>query len=64
MNASPAPKPIVLVVDDETQIRRLLRVCLEAAGYRVEEASNGQEGITQAAQRRPDVVVLDLGLPD
>jgi two-component system KDP operon response regulator KdpE len=64
MNAPLAPKPVVLVVDDETQIRRLLRVCLEAAGYRVEEASNGQEGITQAAQRRPDVVVLDLGLPD
>jgi len=64
MNVSLTPKPTVLVVDDETQIRRLLRVCLEAAGYRVEEATSGQEGITQAAQRRPDVVVLDLGLPD
>jgi two-component system KDP operon response regulator KdpE len=64
MNVSLTPKPTVLVVDDETQIRRLLRVCLEAAGYRVEEAASGQEGITQAAQRRPDVVVLDLGLPD
>jgi len=64
MNAAHAPKQVVLIVDDEIQIRRLLRVCLEAAGYRVEEASNGQEGITQAAQRRPDVVVLDLGLPD
>jgi len=64
MNVPLPQKPVVLVVDDETQIRRLLRVCLEAAGYRVEEASSGQEGITQAAQRRPDLVVLDLGLPD
>ena len=64
MNVPLPQKPVVLVVDDETQIRRLLRVCLEAAGYRVEEAANGQDGITQAAQRRPDLVVLDLGLPD
>jgi len=64
MNLPLPQKPVVLVVDDETQIRRLLRVCLEAAGYRVEEAANGQDGITQAAQRRPDLVVLDLGLPD
>lgn len=54
----------VLVIDDETQIRRLLRVCLEANGYRVEEAATGQDGIAQAAQRHPDVVILDLGLPD
>lgn len=54
----------VLVVDDETQIRRLLRVSLEANGYRVEEAATGQDGIAQAAQRHPDVVILDLGLPD
>lgn len=52
------------MVDNEVQIRRLLRVCLEADGYRVEEAATGQEGITQAAQRKPDVVILDLGLPD
>ena len=57
-------KPTVLVVDDEAQIRRLLRVCLEANGYRVHEAGTGQEAITEAAQRMPDVVVLDLGLPD
>ncbi len=57
-------KPIALVVDDEVQIRRLLRVCLEADGYRVLEAATGQEAITEAAQRKPDVVVLDLGLPD
>ena len=57
-------KPLVLVVDDERQIRRLLCVCLEGNGYRVVEAATGQEGITMAAQRVPDVVVLDLGLPD
>jgi len=58
------PKPMALVVDDEVQIRRLLRVCLEADGYRVHEAATGQEAITEAAQRKPEVVVLDLGLPD
>ena len=57
-------RPTVLVVDDELQIRRLLRVCLESNGYRVIEAGTGKEAITEAAQRRPDVVVLDLGLPD
>jgi two-component system KDP operon response regulator KdpE len=56
--------PSVLIIDDELQIRRLLRVCLEANGYRVIEAANGQEGLAEAAQRPPDVVVLDLGLPD
>jgi two-component system, OmpR family, KDP operon response regulator KdpE len=57
-------KPVVLVIDDEVQIRRLLRVTLEANGYRVLEAATGADGITEAAQRRPDVVLLDLGLPD
>jgi len=61
---SDKPKPMALVVDDEVQIRRLLRVCLEANGYRVLEAGTGQEAITEAAQRKPDVVILDLGLPD
>jgi two-component system, OmpR family, KDP operon response regulator KdpE len=57
-------KPTALVIDDELQIRRLLRVCLEANGYRVTEAATGKEGIAEAAQRPPDVVLLDLGLPD
>ena len=56
--------PVALVIDDEPQIRRLLRVTLEANGYRVFDAATGQEGIVQAAQRQPDVVLLDLGLPD
>jgi len=56
--------PIALVIDDEPQIRRLLRVTLEANGYRVFDAATGHDGVAQAAQRRPDVVLLDLGLPD
>ena len=53
----------VLIIDDEVQIRRLLRVTLEAAGYRVLEAANGEDGLAEAAQRNPDVIILDLGLP-
>ncbi len=55
---------VALIIDDEPQIRRLLRVTLEANGYRVFDAATGQDGVVQAAQRRPDVVLLDLGLPD
>jgi two-component system KDP operon response regulator KdpE len=58
------PSPIALIIDDEVQIRRLLRISLEANGYRVFEAVNGQSGLAEAAQRRPEIVVLDLGLPD
>jgi two-component system KDP operon response regulator KdpE len=57
-------KPTALVIDDELQIRRLLRVSLEGTGYRVLEAATGQQGLSEAAQHPPDVVVLDLGLPD
>ena len=64
MSGKSAIKPIVLIIDDELQIRRLLRVCLEGNGYRVLEASSGQDGLMQAAQHPPDVVLLDLGLPD
>lgn len=56
--------PTALIIDDETAIRRLLRVALESAGYSVLEAENGQQGLTEIALRRPDVIVLDLGLPD
>jgi two-component system, OmpR family, KDP operon response regulator KdpE len=56
--------PTALIIDDEIQIRRLLRAALEGAGYRVIEADTGQLGISETALRRPDVVVLDLGLPD
>jgi two-component system KDP operon response regulator KdpE len=54
----------VLVIDDEPQIRRLLRVTLEANGYQVTQAETGQEGIVLAAQSRPEIILLDLGLPD
>ena len=58
-------KPIVaLVIDDEVQIRRLLRLTLEGNGYKVFEAATGQEGLLEAAQRRPEIILLDLGLPD
>ena len=53
-----------LIIDDEVQIRRLLRMALEARGYKVHEAEAGQRGLQEAAFVRPDVIVLDLGLPD
>jgi two-component system KDP operon response regulator KdpE len=64
VSGAPASKTTVLVIDDEVQIRRLLRVSLEAHGYRVFEAATGQDGLTEAAQRHPELVLLDLGLPD
>jgi len=57
-------EPLVLVIDDEVAIRRLLRVSLEANGYRLHEVASGQEGLQQVAMLRPDIVLLDLGLPD
>lgn len=54
----------LLVIDDEPQIRKFLRISLSAQGYRVVEAANGREGLAQAALVQPDLVVLDLGLPD
>ena len=54
----------ILVVDDERPIRRFLRVALGARGYDVQEAETGECGLTAAASFRPDLVVLDLGLPD
>ena len=55
---------VALIIDDEPQIRRLLRITLEANGYRVFDAATGHDGLVQAAQRRPDAILLDLGLPD
>ena len=54
----------ILVVDDEPQIRRALRTSLEAHGYEVRTASNGTEAVEAAAEAAPDLVFLDLGLPD
>jgi two-component system KDP operon response regulator KdpE len=56
--------PTALLIDDEPQIRRLLRISLEADGYLVFDAANGREGLREAAGRHPDIIVLDLGLPD
>lgn len=57
-------KPVALVIDDEVQIRRLLRVALEAENYQVHDAETGQQGLTEIAGRRPAIILLDLGLPD
>ena len=54
----------ILVIDDEVQIRKLLRIILEGAGCRVIEAANGRLGLHETALGRPDAIVLDLGLPD
>src|SRR5579871_2725464 len=54
----------VLVIDDEPAVRRLLKLTLEPQGYRIHEAGNGQLGLQEAAAQRPDVIILDLGLPD
>jgi len=53
-----------VIIDDEVQIRRLLRMALEAKGYRVFEAENGQLGLGEIVFHKPDVVLLDMGLPD
>jgi two-component system KDP operon response regulator KdpE len=58
------PKPKILVVDDELAMRRFLRVSLHANGYELVEAENAEQGITQAAAYTPDLILLDLGLPD
>jgi two-component system KDP operon response regulator KdpE len=62
MNAS--GQPSILVIDDEIQIRRLLQITLEAENYKVHLAASAEEGLQQAAMARPEVIILDLGLPD
>ena len=57
-------KPLILVIEDDAQIRRFLRATLAAEGYQFQEALTAHEGVAQAAARRPDLVLLDLGLPD
>ena len=60
----PPVTPTSLVIDDEPPMRRLLKLTLEGDGYRCFEAGSGQNGLSAAVHRRPDVVLLDLGLPD
>jgi two-component system, OmpR family, KDP operon response regulator KdpE len=59
-----AEGPLVLVVDDEPQMRRLIEITLDAGGFRVLLCDNGRDAVTHAAVARPDLVLLDLGLPD
>jgi two-component system KDP operon response regulator KdpE len=61
---SPDARKDILVIDDEVQIRRLLRLTLEAAGYSVRESDTGRGGLDDVVRRAPDAVVLDMGLPD
>jgi two-component system, OmpR family, KDP operon response regulator KdpE len=63
MSAAPV-KTVVLFIDDEVQMRRLIRASLERNGYAVLEAATGEEGIGVAIDSQPGVIILDLGLPD
>jgi two-component system, OmpR family, KDP operon response regulator KdpE len=56
--------PLILVIDDELQIQRAIRTILTEKGFRVTTASRGEEGLTLAAANEPDLIILDLGLPD
>ena len=58
------PAPIVLVIDDEVQIRRFLRAGLELDGFVVEDAETGADALKSVTLKQPDLVILDLGLPD
>jgi len=60
----PDHEPLVLVIEDEEPIRRFLRAALSGRGYRVAEAGRGDAGLRLAADQPPDIVILDLGLPD
>jgi len=59
-----APGPVVVVIEDEAQIRRFLRAALVGNGFRLFEAETGESGIVETATRQPEIVILDLGLPD
>jgi two-component system, OmpR family, KDP operon response regulator KdpE len=58
------PSPVVVVIEDEPQIRRFVRGALEAEGWQVHEADTAKKGLAEAGTRKPDLLVLDLGLPD
>jgi two-component system KDP operon response regulator KdpE len=61
---SQTPPTAVLLIEDEAPIRKFLRAALEGQGYAIVETATGRDGLTQAAMRVPDLVLLDLGLPD
>jgi len=58
------PDPVVVLIEDEPQIRRFLRATLTGQGYRLFEATTGADGLVEVGSRQPDVVIVDLGLPD
>ncbi len=58
------PEPAVVLIEDEPQIRRFLRATLTSQGYRLFEAATGADGLVEVASRQPDIVIIDLGLPD
>ena len=58
------PNPLILIIEDEVQMRRFLRASLSSNGYQVVETDTAEEGLAQAASRTPDLILLDLGLPD
>src|SRR5256884_4952801 len=58
------PDPVVVLIEDEPQIRRFLRATLPGQGYRWFEATTGADGLVEVGSRQPDVVIVDLGLPD
>jgi two-component system KDP operon response regulator KdpE len=60
----PEPLPVAILIEDERQIRRFVRTALEAEGWSVHEAETMRQGLTDAGTRRPDLIILDLGLPD
>jgi len=61
---SPGAATTLVVIEDDPQIRRFLRTGLSAEPFRIFEAENGKDGLVEAATRKPDLIVLDLGLPD
>ena len=58
------PDPIVVLIEDEPQIRRFLRATLSGHGYHLFEAATGADGLVEVGSRQPDVIIIDLGLPD
>src|ERR1700682_6251193 len=58
------PAPVALLIEDERQIRRFVRTALETEGWQIVEAETIKQGLVDAGTRKPDVVILDLGLPD
>lgn len=57
-------KPEILIIDDEPQIQKLLQITLESNGYKVSQAATGKEGVLLAANHPPELILLDIGLPD